>query len=133
MRRDWWRNSWGARWTGLILLATLVQPAKAQDSTSTLPTSRLLSDQPAFYLAVNSAIGGLSAAVRAWVHHRPVREAFVTGLSGGAITYTGMRLVGASTPLRLPGLLLTGLGASVSRNAADGVQALSHITLPAPL
>jgi hypothetical protein len=44
-----------------------------------------------------------------------------------------MRLIGESTPLRVPGLMLTGFGASLSRNAAAGVPALSRVVLPMPL
>jgi hypothetical protein len=57
----------------------------------------------------------------------------MTGTAGGLVTYGGMRMIGESTPLRVPGLMLTGLGASLSRNAAVGVPALSRVVLPMPL
>jgi hypothetical protein len=93
----------------------------------------LISESPAFYGVVNAAIGGVSAAVRAWHGHRSIRSALLGGTVGGLVTYGGMRLVGESTPLRVPGLMLTGLGASLSRNAGAGVPALSRVVLPMPL
>jgi hypothetical protein len=93
----------------------------------------LISNSQGFYAVVNGAIGGVSAAVRAWRGHRSIRSALLGGTAGGLVTYGGMRMVGESTPLRLPGLMLTGLGASLSRNAAAGVPALSRVVLPMPL
>src|SRR6478736_3168605 len=79
------------------------------------------------------AMRAMSAAVRAWHGHRSVRAALLGGTAGGLVTYGGMRMVGESTPLRVPGLMLTGLGASLSRNAGAGVPALSRVVLPMPL
>jgi hypothetical protein len=75
----------------------------------------------------------VSAAVRAWHGHRSVRSALLGGTAGGLVTYGGMRMIGESTPLRVPGLMLTGLGASLSRNAGAGVPVLSRVVLPMPL
>jgi hypothetical protein len=97
------------------------------------PTQGLVSESQAFYAVVNGAIGGVSAAVRAWHGHRSVRAALIGGTAGGLVTYGGMRLIGESTPLRIPGLMLTGLGASLSRNAGAGVPVLSRVVLPMPL
>jgi len=113
------------------VLTTVPGPARAQVTTG--PTQGLISESPAFYAVVNGAIGGVSAAVRAWRGHRSVRSALLGGTAGGLVTYGGMRLVGASTPLRVPGLMLTGLGASLSRNAGIGVPAFSRVVLPMPL
>lgn len=115
----------------VALLATVSGPAGAQVSPP--PGQGLVSESPAFYAVVNGAIGGVSAAVRAWHGHRSVRAALIGGTAGGLVTYGGMRLVGASAPLRVPGLMLTGFGASLSRNAAAGVPALSRVVLPMPL
>jgi hypothetical protein len=115
----------------LAVLATIPGPARAQATAA--PGQGLISNSQAFYAVANGAIGGLSAAVRAWHGHRSVRAALLGGTAGGLVTYGGMRMVGASTPLRVPGLMLTGLGASLSRNAAAGVPALSRVVLPMPL
>ena len=115
----------------VALLVNVSGPAGAQVSSA--PGKGLVSESPAFYAVVNGAIGGLSAAVRAWHGHRSVRAALIGGTAGGLVTYGGLRLVGESTPLRVPGLMLTGLGASLSRNAAAGVPALSRVVLPMPL
>jgi len=115
----------------IAVLATVPSPARAQATTA--PGQGLISNSQAFYAVVNGAIGGLSAAVRAWHGHRSVRTALLGGTAGGLVTYGGMRMVGQSTPLRLPGLMLTGLGASLSRNAAAGAPALSRVVLPMPL
>jgi hypothetical protein len=116
----------------IAVLMTVPGPARAQ-ATPPLPTRGLISESQAFYAVVNGAIGGVSAAVRAWHGHRSVRAALIGGTAGGLVTYGGMRLVGESTPLRVPGLMLTGVGASLSRNAAAGVPALSRVVLPMPL
>ena len=97
------------------------------------PAQGLISESPAFYAVVNGAIGGVSAAVRAWHGNRSVRSALIGGTAGGLVTYGGMRMIGQSTPLRVPGLMLTGLGASLARNAGAGVPALSRVVLPMPL
>jgi len=115
----------------VALLVNVSGPAGAQVSSA--PGKGLVSESPAFYAVVNGAIGGLSAAVRAWHGHRSVRAALIGGTAGGLVTYGGLRLVGESTPLRVPGLMLTGLGASLSRNAAAGVPVLSRVVLPMPL
>jgi hypothetical protein len=115
----------------IAVLMTISGPARAQATPP--PTQGLISESQAFYAVVNGAIGGVSAAVRAWHGHRSVRSALIGGTAGGLVTYGGMRMVGASTPLRVPGLMLTGLGASLSRNAAAGVPALSRVVLPMPL
>jgi len=106
-------------------------PAWAQATPP--PPRSLISESQAFYAVVNGAIGGVSAAVRAWHGHRSVRTALIGGTVGGLVTYGGMRVIGESTPLRVPGLMLTGLGASLSRNAGAGVPALSRVVLPMPL
>jgi hypothetical protein len=115
----------------VAVLMTVSGPARAQATPP--PTQGLVSESQAFYAVVNGAIGGVSAAVRAWHGHRSVRTALIGGTAGGLVTYGGMRLIGESTPLRVPGLMLTGLGASLSRNAAAGVPALSRVVLPMPL
>jgi len=115
----------------VALLMTVSTYAGAQVSRT--PDRALVSESPAFYAVVNGAIGGVSAAVRAWHGHRSVRAALIGGTAGGLVTYGGMRLVGESTPLRVPGLMLTGVGASLSRNAAAGVPPLSRVVLPMPL
>lgn len=117
----------------IAVLVTVAGPARAQATPLPAPTQGLISDSPAFYAVVNGAIGGVSAAMRAWHGHRSVTRAFIGGTAGGLVTYGGMRMIGESTPLRVPGLMLTGLGASVSRNAAAGVPALSRVVLPMPL
>jgi len=112
-------------------LMTVPGPARAQ-ATPPRPQG-LVSESQAFYAVVNGAIGGVSAAVRAWHGHRSVRSALLGGTAGGLVTYGGMRMIGESTPLRVPGLMLTGVGASLSRNAGAGVPALSRVVLPMPL
>src|SRR6476661_8721042 len=115
----------------IAVLTTVPGPARAQATPA--PGQGLISNSQAFYAGVNAAIGGVSAAVRAWHGHRSVRAALLGGTAGGLVTYGGMRMVGESTPLRVPGLMLTGLGASLSRNAGTGVPALSRVVLPMPL
>ena len=112
----------------IAVLMTVSGPARAQATPER--TRGLISESQAFYALVNAAIGGVPAAVRAWHGHRSVRAALIGGTAGGLVTYGGMRLVGESTPLRVPGLMLTAVGASLSRNAAAGVPAPSRVVLP---
>jgi hypothetical protein len=112
---------------------TVTGPARAQPGPLPLPNRGLINESQAFYAVVNGAIGGVSAAVRAWHGNRSVRDALLGGAAGGLVTYGGMRMIGESTPLRVPGLMLTGVGASLSRNAAAGVPMLSRVVLPMPL
>jgi hypothetical protein len=118
----------------IAVLMTVTRAAHAQPGPlAPLPATGLVNESQAFYAIVNGAIGGVSAAVKAWHGNRSVRAALLGGTAGGLVTYGGMRMIGESTPLRVPGLMLTGLGASVSRNAAAGVPALSRVVLPMPL
>jgi hypothetical protein len=116
-----------------IIAGLITVPVLARAQATPAPGQGLISNSQGFYAVVNGAIGGVSAAVRAWHGHRSIRSALLGGTAGGLVTYGGMRMVGESTPLRLPGLMLTGLGASLSRNAAAGVPALSRVVLPMPL
>src|SRR4051812_32551679 len=118
-------------WAIAALLVTVSGPAGAQVSRA--PGKGLVSESQAFYAVVNGAIGGVSAAVRAWHGHRSVPKALLGGTAGGLVTYGGMRMIGERTPLRVPGLMLTGVGASLARNAGAGVPALSRVVLPMPL
>ena len=116
-----------------VIAVLMAVPGSARAQAGPPPTQGLISESQAFYAVVNGAIGGVSAAVRAWHGHRSVRAALIGGTAGGLVTYGGMRMIGESTPLRVPGLMLTGVGASLARNAAAGVPALSRVVLPMPL
>lgn len=105
-----------------LLLCVLSGPVRAQD----------LSDRKEFYLAFNVVMSGIYAAVGAATRDDgDVLAALAQGAAGGAVTWSGQRLVSDGRPaLRLPGVQVAALGANLTRNAARGVPALSDITLP---
>jgi hypothetical protein len=103
--------------------------------TSALPTP-LSAQQPfsrsqGFFFSVNVLAGGTSALVRSLMTDASPLEAFLGGSVGGAVTYTGMRLVGAQQDALIPiGMQTTALGANIVRNSGDGIGLLSDVTLP---
>lgn len=83
------------------------------------------------YLALNVAIGATTSLARAVVSGAPIRSTLVKGMLGGSLMSAGMELIGTESPAtRLAGLQLTGIGASVARNADNGRPIFSDITLP---
>jgi hypothetical protein len=82
-------------------------------------------------LAVNTALGGLTAGVLRVAHGGRFGGAFVRGAAGGALVYAGKRTVvqhfaGAG----LFGRQVASVGSSISYNAGEGRPALGRIALP---
>lgn len=83
------------------------------------------------YLALNVAIGTVAAVARAATSGAPLRAALTKGLVGGSLMSAGMELIGTErTSMRLAGVQLSAIGASVARNADAGSGLLSDVTLP---
>jgi hypothetical protein len=104
-----------------------------------LATARTSSGQPperdraahVRFLALNVAIGATASLARAVVSGAPLRTTLAKGMLGGSLMSAGMELIGTESPsTRFAGLQLTGIGASVSRNADSGRPLFSDITLP---
>lgn len=82
-------------------------------------------------LAINSALGALTAVVRAGLAGRRLWPAVRDGVLGGALGYAGKRVIGTGVPaLGLAGREVAALGASVVGNAADGRAALAGAVFP---
>ncbi len=82
-------------------------------------------------LAVNSALGALTAAVRARLAGRRFWPAFGHGAAGGAVVYVGKRIVGTQVPaVGILGREVAAVGASMVGNAGDGRALLGAAVLP---
>lgn len=82
-------------------------------------------------LGMNSALGALFAASRAWLGKRDVKIAAIQGAAGGALVFVGKALGPTRGPvLSWSGVGLTALGSSVVSNAGQGKDAFSEVLLP---
>lgn len=82
-------------------------------------------------LGTNAMLGGLTAGVTQRLRGGAFGDAFVHGAAGGAGVYVGKRLAVSSSPAAgLAGRQVAAIGASVSRNAADGRPAFERLVLP---
>jgi hypothetical protein len=82
-------------------------------------------------VAVNAALGGVTAGVLRVVHGGRFGGAFARGAAGGALTYAGKRIaVRQFDGAGLLGREVAAVGSSVSYNAGAGVPALRRIVLP---
>ncbi len=83
------------------------------------------------YLAVNGAIGGLTAGLWQELSGGSFADGFARGALGGSTVYAGKRL--AAEPFFGAGLLgrgISSVGSSVVRNAADGRGLLDEVVVP---
>jgi hypothetical protein len=131
------------RWQGVLvalLLLALPLAARAQCPPPLVPPDAAppcLEEWPSWsgHLAVlggNALLGGLSAGVASRIRGGDFSDAFLRGLAGGAVVYGGKRV--AVEPFGGAGLLgrqLSAVGASMVRNAGDGLPALERLSLPA--
>ena len=111
----------------LPVLAALVVPPRAA-SAQGLGRDRAAH---ARHVVLNVALGASVAVARAAVSGTPVRTAITRGLIGGSLMSGGMELIGTeSANVRIAGVQLAAVGASVSRNVAAGSSMFSDVTLP---
>ena len=78
-------------------------------------------------IAVNAAIGGVTSAVHAVAHGKPVGRAFVYGAFGGGLHGSAKTF---SPTLGYPAAAIGAVGASIVFNAGRGAHPLSELTLP---
>ena len=123
-----------------IALLALCAPAADAQTDDVPPVvdplrSQALADQPLFYLATNVALGMVSSTITAWIRDKPVKPAVLGGAMGGAVTWMGMRLLGTEQrALAFVGLQTSAVGASITRNAGNGIGLLDELTFtPFPL
>jgi hypothetical protein len=80
---------------------------------------------------MNTAVGALFAASRAWLGKRDIKIAAMQGAAGGALVFVGKALGPTrGTVLSWSGVGLTALGSSVVSNAGQGTDAFSDVLLP---
>jgi hypothetical protein len=91
-----------------------------------------ISTTPASALAWNALIGGATSATRAWFGHRDVSKAFMTGVFGGAVHYSGKWVASRSPafPNGLAGLAISSTGTSIVSNAGAGIRPLDELLYP---
>ena len=108
----------------LALCAVAPTPALAQEHV-------IRNDGRARYLAANVLIGTATALARARISNEPLWPALRKGVVGGLVMNGGVSLIGTESPsLRFLGLQTVAVGASIARNADDGVPLLSDLTFP---
>lgn len=123
----------------LAALTLCIRPALAQsDDDPQISESgggAGLVHQHLFYVATNTALGMIGSALTAWVKGNPIDRALFGGAVGGAVTWTGMRVLGTEKrELAFVGLQTASLGASIARNAGNGIGLLDELTFtPYPL
>lgn len=119
----------------VLLLSPFVFAARlpAQDTppASSGEVYRTSAEGEVVSLAVNAALGGLTAGVLRRARGGSFRSGFATGAAGGAVAHAGKRLaVERWDGAGLLGRELHAAGASIVANAADGRGPLSRIALP---
>lgn len=118
----------------LALCALLVcaQAASAQSDTTgySSPTPRWVGQFTT--LSANAAIGGLTAGIVQKLRGGSFKDGFTRGAFGGSVIYGGKWLVGQRFyGAGMLGRTMGGVGASMVRNASDGVGTLDRLMLPA--
>jgi len=111
----------------LALAVSLFQglPIAAQERIGPLP------DRSATYWAIDVGAAVSSALLQSHGTEHRVLRVLAAGLAGGTLIYAGQRVIGSHDPrLRLPGLQLAAVGASISGNIARGRRPWSDLTLP---
>lgn len=82
-------------------------------------------------MGANAAIGGLTAGVRQWIDGGSLVDGFWRGAIGGVGTYAGKFVATRDYPAAgVAGRAIAGIGASVTRNASEGVGSFSRLVLP---
>lgn len=83
------------------------------------------------FLGANALLSGVSSGLMQWLRDGSFQDGFTRGALGGAITYSGRRIVAENFwGAGLLGRQVAGVGSSVVRNAAEDRPAFSRISLP---
>ena len=117
--------------TGLTLDGVII------DTSASCPSPPVYTPPPgspgaqAAGLAVNTALGALTAGLRAGFAGRPIWPAVCEGALGGVVVYAGKRVIGTEVPaLGVGGRELAALGSSVVGNAGGGRAPLAGAVFP---
>jgi hypothetical protein len=106
-------------------LLCVAATASAQTTGAPNPTSVIK------VAAVNIALGALTAGTWSAARGKPFWPAFARGGAGGAVIFTGKRLLGGGDPLSWwAGREIAALGSSEVVNAAEGLPFLQRVVLP---
>ena len=125
----------------LALAALLLATAGSAAAQKPCPTSGLPCDGAPLTvpdarlevtgLAINAALGGLTAGIAAAVRGERFVDGFFVGAAGGVLVYGGKRLaVERAAGAGFAGRQVAAVGGSIVRNASRGDGAFSALTLP---
>lgn len=113
----------------MVLLAAIAQRASAQ--VTPFGEQERRPGEVAKVVMGNVAIGGVSAALRAWVNKTNVPRAFLAGAAGGAVHVSGKMIsMGNGTAAPISGMLVSSVGASMVGNAARGKDPFDELFVP---
>lgn len=113
----------------VLLLLTAASTVKAQDSPPQ-PAAPGWTTQVAT-LGANSLLSGVSAGLMQHLRGGSFQDGFTRGAMGGALIYTGKRIaVERFDGAGFIGREVGAVGASVVRNAADGIGSFERVVLP---
>lgn len=83
------------------------------------------------YLGVGTLLGGITGGIAQSLKGASFRDGFTRGALGGAIAYSGRRIVGEDFPAAgLAGRAISAIGVSMVRNASDAQPSLARIMVP---
>lgn len=83
-------------------------------------------------LSANAVLGGITAGIIQELRGGSFRDGFTRGALGGAIVYSGKRIAAERfAGAGLVGREVAAVGASVVRNASDGIGSFDRVILPA--
>ena len=113
-----------------LVLALAAACAGALPARAQAPSSPVL-DRPATYWAVNVGAALASAWLQSLGTRLNLPRVLAAGAVGGSLVYAGQRVVGGhDIRMRLAGLELAAVGASMTGNIARGQAPLAELTLP---
>jgi len=114
----------------VLLLLVSAQTVVAQENPPAEPPAPGWTTQLAT-LGANSLLSGVSAGLMQYLRGGSFQDGFTRGAMGGALIYTGKRIaVERFDGAGLIGREVGAVGASVVRNAADGIGSFERVVLP---
>jgi hypothetical protein len=116
----------------VILLLLFARTAHAQTDTASYSTRAPSWVAQFTALSANAVLSGLTAGLFREIRGGSFQDGFTRGAMGGAIIYSGKRVaVERFTGAGLVGREIAAVGASVVRNASDGIGSFDRLILPA--
>lgn len=116
------------------LLALTPAAARAQSDTTLYGARSPAWVAPVSLMAANAVLSGLTAGIAQELSGGSFRDGFTRGALGGAVIYAGKRIaVERFSGAGLLGRQVNSVGASIVRNASDGIGTLDRLVWPVGL